>query len=497
MKSIHFPIVLIILLIISVTALQSKALPNLEVLGDVRVQKGSDHLTISNIGSSGIDGISFDVETTFQLHTTNPTTAKEVHLQLDPVAAGDSFFDIFVDAGECRYRLVEIDAPPVSGVQMLLGENQAIEGRDVVGGLGSLVLAPNTSLGGDRLTISNIGSSGDDGVRVDLGDDLRLEGIDDTGSSESGEFWFHMHRDLGRDHLVVSNIGSSGEDGVGIGMRRTVPTEIVQLNLVGSPNFDPGLLIDLGGKGVEHTAPGDEIMVLLRPASGSAAPPHEFRYDTAPGILEIREKGPPNVEYDHNDLVTRYEYDSINRLIRCELQDNTTSAHPDFVHQYDLNPPGGVALPRLDMFGDVQILGTLAKSAGSFKIDHPLDPLNKYLSHSFVESPDMMNVYNGNITTDENGFAKVGMPDYFESLNTDFRYQLTVIGQFADAIIKDKMKNGTFVIQTDKPQVEVSWQVTGVRNDDFARENRIRVESDKEDNKKGTLLYEKKGEEIE
>jgi hypothetical protein len=64
--------------------------------------------------------------------------------------------------------------------------------------------------------------------------------------------------------------------------------------------------------------------------------------------------------------------------------------------------------------GNVNVGGTLTKNAGSFKIDHPLDPANKYLYHSFVESPDMMNVYNGNITTDKRGLATVILPDYFE-----------------------------------------------------------------------------------
>jgi hypothetical protein len=45
--------------------------------------------------------------------------------------------------------------------------------------------------------------------------------------------------------------------------------------------------------------------------------------------------------------------------------------------------------------GDLYASGMITKSSGSFKIDHPLDPANKYLSHSFVESPDMMNIYNG------------------------------------------------------------------------------------------------------
>lgn len=90
--------------------------------------------------------------------------------------------------------------------------------------------------------------------------------------------------------------------------------------------------------------------------------------------------------------------------------------------------------------GDVQVQGTLSKFAGSFKIDHPLDPENKYLSHSFVESPDMMNIYNGNTSTDQNGIAVVELPDYFETLNSDFRYQLTVVGRFAQAIVAEKVK---------------------------------------------------------
>ncbi len=78
--------------------------------------------------------------------------------------------------------------------------------------------------------------------------------------------------------------------------------------------------------------------------------------------------------------------------------------------------------------GSVHIQGNLTKLSGSFRIDHPLDPENKYLSHSFVESPDMMNVYNGNVTLDGNGEVWVELPAYFEALNSDFRYQLSAIG---------------------------------------------------------------------
>ena len=142
-----------------------------------------------------------------------------------------------------------------------------------------------------------------------------------------------------------------------------------------------------------------------------------------------------------------------------------------------------------DFHGDVSVNGNLAKAGGSFKIDHPLDPENKYLYHSFVESPDMMNIYNGNVTTDAQGNAVVELPEWFETLNRDFRYQLTVMGQFAQAIVGNKMANHSFVIQTDKPNVEVSWQVTGIRHDAWADAHRIPVEQEKPENERGHYLH--------
>jgi hypothetical protein len=139
--------------------------------------------------------------------------------------------------------------------------------------------------------------------------------------------------------------------------------------------------------------------------------------------------------------------------------------------------------------GNLTITGSISKGSGTFKIDHPLDPENKYLVHSFVESPDMMNVYNGNITTDANGMAVVTLPSYFEASNKDFRYQLTPIGQFAQCIVKEEISSNQFVIQTDKPNVKVSWQVTGIRNDPYAKHNRIIPEETKTQEEKGKYLH--------
>ncbi len=139
--------------------------------------------------------------------------------------------------------------------------------------------------------------------------------------------------------------------------------------------------------------------------------------------------------------------------------------------------------------GNCHVSGTLSKAGGSFRIDHPLDPENMYLQHSFVESPDMKNIYDGVVTTDGEGFAQVEMPSYFEALNREFRYQLTVIGQFAQAIVAREITAGRFVIQTDKPGVKVSWQVTGIRQDRWANANRIEVEAEKSAEQKGKYLH--------
>jgi hypothetical protein len=152
----------------------------------------------------------------------------------------------------------------------------------------------------------------------------------------------------------------------------------------------------------------------------------------------------------------------------------------------DLGAANGLAA---EFDGDVRISGLLVKGSGSFKIDHPLDPENKYLSHSFVESPDMMNIYNGNVTTDSNGDALVQLPEYFAALNRDFRYQLTVIGTFADSTIAEELNDNHFRIRTSLPNVEVSWQVTGIRQDAYANRNRIAVEQDKPEAKRGFYLH--------
>ncbi len=142
------------------------------------------------------------------------------------------------------------------------------------------------------------------------------------------------------------------------------------------------------------------------------------------------------------------------------------------------------------MIGKVIVYGSLTKPGGSFRIDHPLDPGNKYLSHSFVESPDMLNIYNGLIQLDEHGAAIVELPEWFDALNHEFRYQLTAIGSPAPNLhIASEIERRSFRIAGGTPKAKVSWQVTGIRQDKWANANRIQVEEEKSREDRGRYLH--------
>ncbi|HEY0701184.1 MAG TPA: hypothetical protein VGD60_00310, partial [Candidatus Acidoferrales bacterium] len=164
---------------------------------------------------------------------------------------------------------------------------------------------------------------------------------------------------------------------------------------------------------------------------------------------------------------------------------------------YSSSPNGSGLVARNDtstgyaayLEGNVVVTGMLSKAAGSFKIDDPLDPAGKYLSHSFVESPDMMNIYNGEVITNAKGYAVVTMPVWFEALNRTFRYQLTPVGQFAQSMIASEIKDGKFTIRTSKPRVKISWQVTGIRHDAYANAHRVPTEEEKPANEQGRYMH--------
>jgi hypothetical protein len=150
---------------------------------------------------------------------------------------------------------------------------------------------------------------------------------------------------------------------------------------------------------------------------------------------------------------------------------------------------GGLVLSNPStVTGNVSILGELSKGSGSFVIDHPLNPKNWLLYHSFVESPDAMNLYDGIATLDEHGNAEIRLSSYFLALNKDFQYLATPIGQPMPNLHIGKGVHRWFFGLFGKPVFEisggapfgrVSWQVTGIRHDPFIEANPIVPEVNK------------------
>jgi hypothetical protein len=139
--------------------------------------------------------------------------------------------------------------------------------------------------------------------------------------------------------------------------------------------------------------------------------------------------------------------------------------------------------------GNLSVSGTISAGVKDFKIDHPIDPANKFLYHASVESSEMKTIYDGTATLDSKGEAMVQMPSWFEALNGEFHYQLTCVGGYAPIYIAQKIQKNTFKIAGGTPGLEVDWQVTGVRHDAYAQAHPLDVEVEKPENQRGYYLH--------
>ncbi len=139
--------------------------------------------------------------------------------------------------------------------------------------------------------------------------------------------------------------------------------------------------------------------------------------------------------------------------------------------------------------GDVNVTGTVTRPASASRIDHPLDPENRWLTHAGVESPDRKTVYDGTVVLDGAGEATVALPAYVSKLNGDFRYQLTCIGGHAPVYVASEISKGQFRIAGGRAGLKVSWQVTGVRSDDYSRAHPAEVETAKTGEERGTRMF--------
>jgi hypothetical protein len=136
--------------------------------------------------------------------------------------------------------------------------------------------------------------------------------------------------------------------------------------------------------------------------------------------------------------------------------------------------------------GDIVVTGEVNSTVKLFKIDHPQDPANRYLVHASVESSETMNIYTGNVVLDEGGAAVVQLPGWFQAENADFRYSLAAVGAPAPNLyIAEEVSGNQFKIAGGHGGQKVSWQLTGVRQDAYAKAHPLVVDQAKKPREQG------------
>ena len=160
-----------------------------------------------------------------------------------------------------------------------------------------------------------------------------------------------------------------------------------------------------------------------------------------------------------------------------------------------IDATAGAGEPGFEAFagnfnGNVNVTGTVTTGASSLRIDHPIDPANKYLTLASIQSSEMLNLYSGNAVMDAKGEADVALPSWFEAANGDFRYNLTSIGAPGPNLyIAQEVSGGHFRIAGGRPGAKVSWQVSAVRQDAFAKAHPLVVEQAKSMREQGHYVH--------
>jgi hypothetical protein len=126
--------------------------------------------------------------------------------------------------------------------------------------------------------------------------------------------------------------------------------------------------------------------------------------------------------------------------------------------------------------GDVTVSGILYTPNALLQLDHPEAPARRWYRQALVGSFEQVSVIGGNAVTGANGRVSVKVASLFARHHTDIRYQVTPIGEYQQVYIAAKLDGGgRFTIAADRPGLEVSWQLTGVRTDPAAQAQPLHV----------------------
>lgn len=318
----------------------------------------------------------------------------------------------------------------------------------------------------------------ENGARTTIGSDGKITVYDADGEKSmivqsDGKSW-HYGAESFRDgifvgaedstYFEVKNDGSFGI--VSDGVWKTLFQADGKSFHYGLETFREGIIVG-GGDGVARTWIGPDGTIQLISAQNEVA--SHFKPDgtswhrgleTFAGGMEIPITGGGKIVISNDPEIGIAIFD----------------AEGNFVQH--LRPDGQAYHAQGLQVGGALVAGSLSVSGEkNFIIDHPLDPENKVLIHRSIESSDRLDLYNGNVVLGKKGKAEITLPDWFDELNTSFKYQITSIGAPAPKLyIAQKISNNKFVIAGGKKGMEVSWQVSGIRKDKYANNKPADVE---------------------
>ena len=414
---------------------------------------GTDELA-PNTAVTAINDLQNGVNLVGGTNITITPDGQDLRIDAASVSGGSGIQNLLEGAG------IDIDDADGPTTTVALAENQITDIYVADNSLTATSLAPN-SVGTDEIQTNAVGDAElQDQLIIGPDGSLNISNaanqvVTTLNSSEAGGAVFVNQPGNGftGGALTIRNLGGQGAGG--------------QLQLRGNPNWDA----------IHMFSDGDTQGGRMLFREPSSANPQD-----AVTTLTMRgedEKG-HIIVFNNNTGFISIGGDQQEIRTRGNVGIGLTSAEYNMLRTLD---------EELFVRGDAFVTGTFTNATSRLAVDHPTDPQNMVLTHSGVVSSEMLTMYHGMATLDENGEATVKLPDWFESLNKDFRYQLTCIGGWARIYIAQKIENNTFVIAGGRPNMEVSWQITAVRNDPYAQSNPIQVETTKNTIQQGQYIH--------
>jgi hypothetical protein len=396
----------------------------------------------------------------------NPTTpAPETSLSRNDVAARTVFVARNLNMGNgirgeaVHYTGVDGRSTDSVGVYGASSVSTGVYGVSGTGGPGAPGTSTGTGVEGYSPSGPGVrGTSGSVGVRGTSGSGTGVDGISSTGRGVRGYG------------------GVTGVEGISKGAPSTHGI-IVSTGVFGHSEYDNGTGVhgSVGSSG--HSGP-QSVGVAGYTLNTDGTGVQGLSFSSGTGVSGSSPNGVGVLAHTNSGIAVD------------GISESGTAVFGHRKDKYDPNAPqesvagyfdGGATVANGDL--------TVINGNKPFKIDHPLDPENKYLLHNAVESSERKNVYDGVAQLDEDGEASVDLPEWFEALNGDFRYQLTGVGGSAPGLhVAEEVSENRFKIAGGEEGMKVCWQVTGTRKDPWAAANPFEVEQEKPEEERGRYL---------